>query len=93
MLVGICEVRFSLYDVGSLKEKRQVVKSLIERLKSRYNISIAELGDLDSWNMSTIGFAYVSNDSRRIESSVDKIINFIDGDHRLEIIDVDFEII
>ncbi len=77
---------------NSLKEKRQVIKSIIERLKNRFNISIAEVGYLDVIRRSTIGFTVVSNEKTYIERLMGKIINFIDLDPRVQIINLEKEI-
>ncbi len=77
---------------NSLKEKRQVIRSIIERLKNRFNISIAEVGDLDVIRRSSIGFTVVSNEKTYIERLMGKVINFIDSDARVQIIDIDKEI-
>jgi len=77
---------------NSLKEKRQVIRSIIERLKNRFNISIAEVGDLDVIRRSSIGFTVVSNEKTYIERLMGKVINFIDSDVRVQIIDIDKEI-
>lgn len=92
MLVGIVELEVFIFETNSLKEKRQVVKSLIGRLGSRFNISIAEVDDLDTWNRSVIGFSLVGNEKHFIESSISKVINFVDNDERLEIINEKIEI-
>lgn len=82
-----------VYNCISLKSKRQVIKSIIERLKSRYNISIAEVGDNNIWQKSLIGFSCVSNSKKHIESVISKIFNFIENDERVEIISTDIEIV
>lgn len=93
MIVGIVQVEIFLYEVNSLKEKRHIVKSLIERLKSRFNISIAETSDLDIWNKGVIGFSVVGNSSDFVASNISRVLNFIDNDGRLEIINQSIEII
>jgi len=93
MIVGIVQVEIFLYEVNSLKEKRHIVKSLIERLKSRFNISIAETSDLDIWNKGVIGFSVVGNSSYFVDSNISRVLNFIDNDGRLEIINQSIEII
>ena len=93
MLVGICEIELLIYESYSLKEKRSTVKSIINRLKHKYNISIAEVDLLDQLNRSGIGFAIVSNDKRYIEEVISKVINFIDNDSRVEILNENYEII
>lgn len=82
-----------LYECNSLKEKRQVIRSLVGRIKSRFNVSIAEVELLDLWNKSVIGFAYVANDTGHVNEALSKVINFIDNDHRVEIIEKYIEIL
>ena len=71
-----------LRGITSLKQKRGIVKSLIGRLKSRFNISIAEVDHQDSRNGAVIGISIVSNDSRFINQQFDKIIDFMRSDSR-----------
>lgn len=93
MLIGIMEIEIYIYESNSLKEKRRVIKSLIERLRSRFNISISEIDDLDIWNKSTIGLSVVSNSSELINKSLSQIFNFIIADSRVEIIKHKMEIL
>lgn len=93
MIIGACRIELHIFESYSLKDKRQVIKSLLERLKVRFNISIAELDDLDSWQRSLIGFACVSNETKHVQSVISNVIRFIDNDGRLEIIGQDIEIL
>lgn len=93
MLVGVCEVELLIYDSNSLKEKRQVIKSLVERIKSRFNVSIAEISEQDIWNKGVIGFAVVGNTNVLVDKMIASIINFIDNDHRVEIINKNIEVL
>ncbi|MDW5300093.1 MAG: DUF503 domain-containing protein [Sedimentibacter sp.] len=86
MTVGTCEIEILIYESNSLKEKRHVLKSIIERIKVRFNASVAEVDYNDLWNKSMIGIAVVSNSKNLCESAISKIINFIDNDERVEII-------
>ena len=63
MIIGSCVVELVIYDANSLKDKRQVVKSIIGKLQSRFNISVAEVGLNDTWRNAVIGFACVTNDT------------------------------
>lgn len=92
MFIGIIEIDIEIFESNSLKEKRSVVQSLVRRLKSRYNISIAEVSNLDTLNYSTIGISIVSNDRKYIQTNIDKILNFIDNDTRLEVKNINYEI-
>lgn len=86
MIVGTCEIELIIYEANSLKEKRHVIKSVIERIKSRFNASVAEIDCNDLWNRAVIGIAVVSNKKALCESMILKIIDFIDNDERVEII-------
>ena len=82
MTVGLLKIHIHLHGVHSLKEKRRIVKSLIERLKSRYNVSAAEVAANDSKQLAVIGIAVVSNDGGFLDRSLDTIISFIRADGR-----------
>ena len=71
-----------LFGIASLKDKRRIVKSLIERLKSRFNISISETDHQDSKTSAVISIALVSNDTRFINQQLDKIVDFLRADGR-----------
>ena len=76
----------------SLKEKRQVVRSIIERLQNRFNISIAETGHLDVQRRAEIGLAVVSNESYHLEKIIGKIMNFVEQDGRVQVLNISKEI-
>jgi len=93
VVVGVCQVDLLIPGNASLKGKRKVLRKIIDRVKGRYNTAIAEIGDNDLWQRSQLGLSVVGNDSRHINSSLDKIINFIDGMNVAEIIHSEIEII
>jgi uncharacterized protein YlxP (DUF503 family) len=82
MIVGVMTARLHLNGVTSLKEKRSIVKSIIGRLKARFNISIAEVDAHDNKNGAVIGVAIVSNDTGFIDSQFDTVIDFMQKDGR-----------
>ena len=86
MIVCSCEIEILIYESNSLKEKRHVIKSIIERIKSKFNASVAEVGYNELWNRSLIGIAVVSNNKNLCDTSISKIISFIDNDERVEIL-------
>lgn len=61
-VVGVLTLEIRVEHSHSLKEKRHVVKSLKDRLRERFNVSVAEIDGLDSWQSSVIAAAIVSND-------------------------------
>ena len=77
MHVGILQIEISIPDAMSLKDKRQVVKSLKDRIAHGHNVSIAEVGALDEHRRSIIGIAMVSNDKRYIEGALSKLVDFV----------------
>ncbi|HZH93736.1 MAG TPA: DUF503 domain-containing protein [Tissierellaceae bacterium] len=93
MIIGACSLELHIFEVYSLKEKRQVIKSLLGRLQSRFNISVAEVDDFDIWQSATIGFACVSNESNHVRSMISSVINFVDSDGRVEITNHQIEIL
>lgn len=82
-----------IYESNSLKEKRHIIKSIIGKIQSRFNVSIAEIELNDSWKTSVIGFACVTNNTAHANQIISKVIRFIDRDSRVEIIDYNIEIL
>jgi uncharacterized protein len=93
MVVGICTIELYLPNNGSLKEKRQVLKSMKDRLKQRFNISIAEIEDQDLWQKTVIGMACVGNEKSHVHRTMDKALALIRGNPLVEIIGSRFEIV
>lgn len=91
MRIIAVDIIFRLYEVFSLKEKRSIRKKLIDRLKNKFNISIAETGNMDSLSTLEIGFSAVSNDYKHLEEIYQNVINFIESNFMLEIVDVQKE--
>ena len=82
MIVGVMTAQLHMQGLTSLKEKRSIVKSVIGRLKSRFNISIAEIDHQDNKASAVIAITMVSNDTRFIDQKFDTIINFMQKDGR-----------
>lgn len=93
MIIGICTCEIYIFNANSLKSKRSVVKSIIEKSKNRFNISIAEVGENDKWQKSIIAFSTISNDQRLVEETIEKVINFFDSYSEIEIININREIL
>lgn len=92
MFTAICKLDLLLMESTSLKEKRRIVRSIVERLKNRFNISIAEVGHPEALRRTALGLALVSNETAYLERMLDKVINFVESDPRVQIIDLDREI-
>lgn len=85
MLIGLLTIQIHLHAVFSLKEKRRIVKSLIERLRSRFNVSVSEIAAQDSKQFAMIGIAVVTNDGSHLDEQLDKITGFVLNDGRFVI--------
>lgn len=91
---GICKIKLHLLESRSLKDKRRTVKSIISRLRSQYNVSIAEVDDQDLWQLVTLGIACVSNHNQHVDEILSKVISFITNHYpELEIVDQETEIL
>ncbi len=82
MIVGVMTAQLHMQGINSLKEKRSIVKSIIGRLKSRFNISIAEVDRQDDKTGAVIAMAMVCNEARFINQQFDTIIDFMQKDGR-----------
>jgi uncharacterized protein YlxP (DUF503 family) len=85
MIVGVLTAQLHLHGINSLKEKRSIIKSLLGRLKSRFNISISEVDHQDEKSSAVVGISLVSNDTQFINKQLDSIIDFMRGDGRFYI--------
>ena len=83
--IGILYVRIFIPHAQSLKDKRSVLKSLKDRVRDRFNVSIAEVGDLDKWQLSTLAAVSVGNDRREIDPVLQHIVSFIGSNPPVEI--------
>lgn len=92
MLVGTMTAQMYMHGIGSLKEKRSIVKSVIGRLKSRYNVSVSEVEHQDNKTIAVIGIAVVGNDSQFIGQQLDAVLKFMRNDARFYLGQVDREI-
>jgi len=79
MVVGVARLTLVIHDSRSLKDKRQVLKSLIEKVKNRFNVSVAETGALDLWQRAEVGIVAVGNDKAFVNSVLDKALDFVEG--------------
>jgi hypothetical protein len=93
MVVGICEVELLIPGARSLKEKRRILQSLIQRLQNHFNASVSEVDFLDLWQRSRVGMAVVSNDSAFAHKVLTRMVEFIEDEWEVEVIDVQMEML
>jgi uncharacterized protein YlxP (DUF503 family) len=82
MIIGVMKAELHMQGITSLKGKRGIVKSVIGRLKSRFNVSVSEVDHQDKKRSAVIGIALVSNETRFIDQQFDAIISFMQRDGR-----------
>ena len=94
MNAGVLRFTLRLPESGSLKDKRQVVRSLSQRIRNKFRVSVAEVGDNDAWQIATIGVACVTNTHRHCEEMLDEIVSYV-RESRLdaEVIDVESDVL
>src|SRR4051812_18243734 len=78
MFVGVARVTLQIPESGSLKAKRQILRRVTDRVKARFNVSVAEVDDHDLWQKATIALCVVSNDQRHVDEQLQKILHFIE---------------
>ena len=93
MVIGVCRLDLMIHDSLSLKGKRHTLRKVLDKVKRVFNVSIAEVGDNDKWQRAQVGFCTVGNDKRFVNSSLDRVINFIDGLHVVEILQSEIELL
>ena len=94
MNVGLCQIHLRLPENQSLKGKRGVLKSITSRVRSKFNVSVAEVGGQDSWQLATLGVCLVSNDRRFTNEVLSKVVDLVaDGRFDVEILDCEIEIL
>jgi uncharacterized protein YlxP (DUF503 family) len=91
--VAVGTVELHLPDVGSLKGKRHALKGLKEKLRHRFELSVAEVDHQDLWQRATLALAYVSGDSRHANEVISKAVDFIEDNLDGYITNVEVEIL
>jgi uncharacterized protein YlxP (DUF503 family) len=80
MHVGTARIALHLDGNHSLKGKRMVVKSVVQRIRNRFNVAVAEIDTQDAWQVATLGIVCVSDDPRHTNEMLNKVIDFIESE-------------
>lgn len=96
MVIGVCRIWVRLPENHSLKGKRQAVRSISAAVRNRFDVAVAEVGDLDSWQIASLGISCVSNSAARADEVLSKVVRFVEVlrmdaevvDYRTEILHV-----
>ena len=93
MNIGYCSLRFYLHGNNSLKGKRKIIRSIKDRLKNKFNVSVAEVGDHDIWQNIHLGVAAVNSDAQYLDGLFKQMANFVNNMHLAEMTECQTEII
>jgi len=91
--VALGVVELHLPDVGSLKDKRHVLKGLKQKVRARFEVSVAEVDHQDVWQRATLAVAYVSADARHANTVISKAMDFIEDNVAGRVLDTSVEIL
>lgn len=89
--VALVSVEFLVHHSASLKDKRRAASSVKERIRARFNASVAEVAYLDEWQRCGLGVVMISNDRRHLESEVNALRDFLVEVRDIELVDVGLE--
>jgi len=91
LVIGTCRVTLHIPESDSLKAKREVLRRLKDKVKNKFNVSIAEVDDGDLWQRATLGIATVSKDSRFANQVISNVVGLIESHRDVCLIDVETE--
>jgi uncharacterized protein YlxP (DUF503 family) len=93
MIVGVCTVELFISESQSLKDKRQVLHSLKDRLQGRFNLSVAEVDGQDLWQKAVLGMACVANEGSHVNQVLDQALNLIRSMPAVEVVRTQLELL
>jgi len=85
MTIGVLSVELGIGEAQSLKDKRQVLKSVLAHIRGAFNVSAAEVGDNDVWRHAIVGIAVVASDNKYANQVLDKVIDHLESDPRIDV--------
>ncbi len=92
MIVATAKVKLVIREARSLKEKRRVIKSLKDRIRHKFNVSIAEVEAQDRHQLAVLGVAVVANNVRFCNSLLSKVIDVMRQSPQAELVDCQWEV-
>ena len=93
MFIGLLTLELLIHDAQSLKDKRVVVNSLLDKLRARFNVSAAQIDDHDLWQRATLAVAVVSNDATVAGSVLNRARDVVENDDRCDVANCRVEIL
>lgn len=93
MVVGVCQLDIEITNGSSLKSKRRILKSVKDRLRSKFNVSVAEIGDHDLWRRARIGIACVGNEEGYVNGILSQALELINSNGNILVLDYEISFI
>ena len=93
MIVGAAVVELHVHGSQSLKQKRGVVRSVVQRVRNRFNVAVAEIGGQDTWQRAVLGITTTGIDRTRVREVLNRILVFIEDLHLAEVTNSDVELL
>jgi hypothetical protein len=93
MFVGVLQIDLLLRGNTSLKQKRQTLKSIKDRTRNKFDVSVAEVDNNDLWQRATLGISCVSNDKVYTNRVLSEVVHFIETNFPAELLDYSIEIL
>jgi uncharacterized protein YlxP (DUF503 family) len=93
MIVGAAAVELHIHGSQSLKAKRGVVRSITQRVRNRFNLSVAEVGGQETWQLAVLGLVTVGSDRMRVREVLEQALSFIEDLHLAEVLNSDLELV
>ncbi|MHC2995708.1 MAG: DUF503 domain-containing protein [Candidatus Atribacteria bacterium] len=93
MLIGICKINLYLPNSHSLKDKRNILKSIKLRIRNLYNVSVSEIDNFDLWKNTTLGISCIGNDKKYLNKVLNEIILFLEKQNEFQLTKIEINII
>lgn len=93
IVVGLCTLDLYIPEANSLKDKRSVVKSMLEGMRNKFNVSAAEVDHQDIWRRATVGIACVSSSQPFVDQVLNKAVDWVESNPRVNVTNVEIEFV
>jgi len=93
MIIGICQASLYFPQSSSLKDKRNILRSIKLRLRNHYNVSVSELDDYNLWQSTLLGIVCVGKDKKYVNKVLNEVISFLERKNESELVNYEINII
>ncbi|MCL6477418.1 MAG: DUF503 domain-containing protein [Peptococcaceae bacterium] len=93
MVVGVLTLELFMGEASSLKSKRRILKSLLDKMKARFNVAVAEVDKQDKWQYSTVGVTCITNDPSHAHQMMSAVVKYVETSGTVEILGIDTQLL